>query len=961
MDQRPIIRMLGPVEIGPDGSIPTGPLECTLLAALAVSRGAVTVERLIDDLWGDDPPNSARNRVQALVSSLRRKIPREALLTRPTGYALADGLTDLNFFEQLVNQARAAAATGDLSAAVDAYAPALALWRGQAIEGCDSPRIAAAAEGLNELRRCVWEDYVDTRLAAGDHARLVPELAGLVAESPLRPRLRGQLMIALYRSGRQAEALEQYRTGAVLLAEASGMDPPADLVRLRDAILADQVPQARPSAIDVSADAWDVTVAAPRQLPAAPGDFVGRDHDLSTLADVLAPAAAADGSGPCVVASIAGMPGVGKTAFAVQLAHLISGQYPGGCLYADLAGTEPVPAQPATVLAGFLRALGLPSEAIPEVLDERAALFRSLVAGRRTLVVLDNAHDEQQVRPLLPGNAAAVLVTSRRLLSGLAGATFRTIGPLGEPDALALLGRIVGTARVDAEPQDARRIVELCGALPLAIRIASVRIAQGDTPTMHGFAVRLADTRRRLDELTAADLDVRATLAIAVRELPDDARHLLGALSRVPFPTVGTWLAAAMLGEGRHGARLLEQLRRAQLLLPTGTDRYRMHDLVRLYARETVTGDHDVVLALDALATRALAESERLPCHPVPTGDRHSLIVAEPVRRDALHWFDAELGNIMVGVQTAAHLGRSDLAWRLANATTNFFLLRGNADDGYRSHRLVLDEAGAELADTGRVLVSLGLAAFLRMRDRIAEAYAMARTAYRVARRTGEPWLIGTAALSWAVCAAMMGAQRMAVVAAAVATGWIARSEISTDALGYCLLIQHQLHPDLEFELIDAAADMFERNGDLWGLAEAQTFIGVAHYRHHRFDLAIKHLRISADAYGELGDVLNQNVADVFTGGAHVAAGQPQLAIPILRRALATARSTHHPWSEAKALHHIGNVHLASGAYDRAVDHLERAATIFQAIGQPRPLATTNRLLARARQGTPGGHPPPRR
>jgi DNA-binding SARP family transcriptional activator len=505
-------RLLGPVEAW-WGGMPVrlgGPKPRALLAVLLLRAGQVVpADALVDAIWGEEPPDTARALVQSYVSALRRALPGEAgetIQTRSPGYVLepGPGRVDLVRFEELTAQGRRAAAEGDHRSAARALREALALWRGPALGGVGGA-LRGEAVRLEEARQAALEERISAELEiAGQEADLATELTALVAAHPTRERLRGQLMLALYRLGRQADALAVYGEGRAVLADELGIDPGPELNRMHEAVLRAD-PGLLPGRRAVGPTPAARTGGAPRPvslLPPALGDFTGRETESAQVAEWLT---GPRGAMPVVVVS--GPAGVGKSALAVQAAHRVAERYPDGQLYAELHGfSEPVP--PGEVLGRLLRALGADP---PEDPAERGDLFRSLVAGRRVLLVLDDAGSESQVRPLLPGSASCgVLVTSRTRLGGLVGARRTDLDVLDDVCGLELLARVIGTTWGDPrEESAARRIVDLCGGLPLALRIAGARLAirRHWTPSM--LADRLADEHRRLDELSVGDL-VRA-------------------------------------------------------------------------------------------------------------------------------------------------------------------------------------------------------------------------------------------------------------------------------------------------------------------------------------------------------------------------------------------------------------------------------------------------------------------
>ncbi|HEX9039741.1 MAG TPA: BTAD domain-containing putative transcriptional regulator, partial [Trebonia sp.] len=509
------IRLLGPVGAW-DGerAIALGPRKQRLVfAVLALEAGrAVDVARLIDLAWPEDPPRTAQHAIQVCVSGLRsalRDVDELDVQLAGSGYLLAAdrSLIDAHRFRSLLSRARGT--TGD-AARIALLDEALALWSGAALDGTATPAVAERlCAGLEEARLGALEDRLDALLRLGRLREVLDELRGLVAVHPLRERLAGLLMTALYLDGRAAEALDEFRRCRQRLAEDLGLDAGPALRDLELAILRNEVPpepgDARPAVPEplpsaapaAPGETRDAGPPVPAQLPPTVAGFAGRDRELAELGALLA--SAPSGGGPVV--AVSGTAGVGKTALVVHWAHRHRDDFPDGQLYANLAGYAPAPPlPPERVLAGFLRALGVPAERIPPEVDEATGLYRSLLADRRVLVVLDNARDPGQVRPLLPGGAGCLtVITSRDRLAGLAvreGARLLPLGVLSKDEALAVLSAVLGADRVSAERDAAVAVAELCACLPLALRIAAAHLARQAGQPLSGLAAELREGNR---------------------------------------------------------------------------------------------------------------------------------------------------------------------------------------------------------------------------------------------------------------------------------------------------------------------------------------------------------------------------------------------------------------------------------------------------------------------------------
>ncbi len=565
--------------------------EITIAMLLLNANRVVTVERLLRAIYGEDLPPTCRSQVQIIVSALRRKFAdaggMETIVTHADGYRLQveDSRLDLRRFEQLVVEGRAAESA---EVAMARFRDALRLWRGPALQGLVSDPLQAVGRRLDELRMSVNEDRLNLELKLGRHHELVGELTELVEENPLRERLRGQLMLALHHSGRTAEALRVYQEARQILQDDLGLDPGADLQHLHQTVLRSDHPVPRSTAgTQLSAD------PVPRLLPTDVGDFTGRRAQLDRLGDCLG----ADVSGRAAVSvvALAGMGGVGKTSLAVHAAHGLAERFSDGQLFADLHGSSGEPVSPMAVLERFIRAFGLPVALIPNSLDERAETYRNLLANRRVLILLDDARSESQVAPLMPGSgAASVIVTSRDRLTGIPNAEHIELGVLEPAESLELLERIAGSARVRARPTTAAVIARQCAYLPLALRIVGARLSARPDWSMEQLATRLAEDTRRLDELSFRELSVRHGIATVYDRMDEQAQRLFRRLALLDMPMFPRWAGAALMEAPAHRAEdLLDDLVGLRLVESADTTRgqYRLHGLVRLFARERLMAE----------------------------------------------------------------------------------------------------------------------------------------------------------------------------------------------------------------------------------------------------------------------------------------------------------------------------------------------------------------------------------
>lgn len=599
--------ILGPVEVRVDGRLlpVDGAKQRTVLAALLLSGGrVVSDDRLSELLWGRNPPVTMTAQLYTHISRLRKRCaPWLHLVRRGPGYTMDhSGVRfDWEEFQRLAEQGRGELADGRYADAAERLHTALALWRGPALSDVTGFLEETELPRLEEARISAVEHRIEAELALGRHARSVPELTRLVAEHPLREALRGQLMTALYRCDRRADALAVYERGRRVLRDELGMDPGAGLRHVHYGVLRGDLPgPAAPEPVRVrlhkagragvpgpesmAGDIWAGLV--PAMLPTDIGDLSGRAEQLAVVSDALR----APGRGGATV--LTGAPGTGTSALAVHAAHRCREDFPHGQLYADLREEDGGPKDPLDVLGWFLRALGAGHHDLPAALDERAQLYRSRLDGRRALVVLDNAVEDRQVRPLLVnGDGCRTLITGHSSLTSVEGVRLVRLDPLDAAEGRLLLAALAGPGRVAAEPEAADRIVARCDGLPLALRICAARLAAYPQWRLAHLADRLAPADRRLGELSLGSLDVRATLSRCHARLAPTARYAFRVLAHREEGSAFTARQAAVelrWPEGRT-EDVLESISEVRLLdiIADGDQlRYRYRTLVRLFARE---------------------------------------------------------------------------------------------------------------------------------------------------------------------------------------------------------------------------------------------------------------------------------------------------------------------------------------------------------------------------------------
>lgn len=715
-------RILGPLEfqsetdwtgIGTDK--PRSLFACLLLNAGQV----VPSDALIFELWGDTPPPTASNLVSVYVHQLRRTIgdPEGRVLAyRRPGYQLAtrEGDTDLQQFESLLTRGRGMLATGgDAAVAAELLTEAEGLWRGRFMaDVTPSALVSSEAERAAELRLSAIELRIEADLKCGRHAETIPELRRLVAEHPLRERLWLMLMRALSDAGRHAESVSTYGQARAAIAEHLGVDPGPELQQFHAGLITvrDPAPHLRGVRGETNSGGMaEPFPAYPAQLPADISDFTGRSAEVDLLKTMLTGHDTSAGSDATRVAVVVGAAGAGKTALAVHTAHQVRSLFPDGQLYADLRGGSATPAESAELLARFLRDLGVQGDKVPASAEERAALYRTRLSDRRVLVVLDNAKDSAQIRPLLPGSAScAVIVTSRDRTLCLLGSGFIDLSTLPRAEALALFSLITGDGRAAAEPQAVAQILDACGGLPLAVRICAARLATRGQWPIATLAERLTDERRHLDELRVGDLEVRGSFKVSYDSLTTSGDKVPPARM---FRMLGLWpgqrislpAATALVGgQEAEVAVALETLVDANLLESPEPDSYQAHDLLHLFGAEQARAE-DTAEERHAAVTRLLgwylrrataAADVAAPYrYRVPSQQRTLPTAIPGSTADALAWSDREQANVIAVIRQAAGAGLLEMTWQLATVISPLWSRRGNWAACITANRIAVDSA----------------------------------------------------------------------------------------------------------------------------------------------------------------------------------------------------------------------------------------------------------------------------
>jgi DNA-binding SARP family transcriptional activator len=725
--------VLGPVDVrhGVTAVAFDRPRQRAVLGYVLLNAGrGVTVDQLVEALWGGTGPSTARSQVQSDVAAIRRMLARfgSSCLSKPASGAyridVAPEDLDLQMFLDLVRRARQALPIQPRQAAED-LRDALALWRGTAFADVRAAYVEAARVWLDESRLTAYELIAEAELALGRYPELITELTPIVHAHPLRETLATRLMLALYRAGRQADALQVARHVRAELADREGLDPSQAVIELETAILRrDPALDHEPAAEARPARGGPPVV--PAQLPPSTVSFVGRQDDIDRLDALLAAHTDAPPPASNLVVALVGTAGVGKTTLAVHWAHKVRHRFPDGQFYADIRSYSSAPRlRPIDVLARFLTALGVPDNQIPSELDRAVALYRSLLVDRRVLVLLDNVEGANDVRPLLPGGGCLVVATSRNRMSGLVardGAQQIVLDVLGPDEATAMITHILGVDQVAAEPEAAATLAAACAGLPLALGIAAANILAHPVRSIrdHVSDLQVGDSLSALELACDHDIAVRAAFEPSYQALAAPARRLLRLCGLVPGPDV-TAEAAAALADTSAVPRLLDELTSAHLLTEHTPGRYSLHDLLRQYAVERAVSE-------DSADERGAA-LRRLYAHYVATADaavdlvkpgsprlgRDEVPAAAPPRQfattaEALSWLASERANMVAAVRAAAADGIHRAAGRLADALRGYLWVRSNVVDWLLVDTVALSAAIADddLAAEAAAHLSLG-------------------------------------------------------------------------------------------------------------------------------------------------------------------------------------------------------------------------------------------------------------
>jgi DNA-binding SARP family transcriptional activator/Flp pilus assembly protein TadD len=958
-----LVRLLGPVQawLGDRELELGGPQRQALLALLALrSNNVVSRSELIDGLWGQDPPLSAVNALHVHVTRLRKTLeprrasraPGQVLLAAGSGYSLRlrPGQLDAEVFERHLDAARVSRSGGDLPAAKESLDAALRLCRTAPLPGLPGPWAEIERVRLGEQRLAAIEERAELMLILGRTTEVAAELAALVREYPLREGLRGLLMLALYRSGRQADALAEFADARGVLVEDLGLEPGPALRRLHEQILAADPALDLPAAAPPMPDRPE-----PAQLPADVDAFTGRAAALAELDRIAASISGSDDRPAPVVICVSGTAGVGKTALAAHWARRVRGSFPDGQLYVNLRGYDPgQPVQAGDALAGFLRALGMRGDEIPREVDERAAAYRTLLEGRRVLVVLDNAGTAEQVRPLLPGSPSnLVLVTSRDSLAGLVarhGARRLELDPLPARDSADLLRALIGD-RARAEPSATATLARQCAGLPLALRVAAELATASPQMALAQLAGELADERRL--ELLDAGGDpgsaVRGVLSWSYHRLAAGPARTFRLLGLSPGPDLDPYAAAALTGTSHADAcRALELLARSHLSHRTRPGRYSMHDLLRAYAAELAAAEDsaaerhaaltrlfDYYVATAALAMDALVPAERhiRPRVGGPAGSAPPVATVGAARG----WLDSERAVLVaMTVHVEAH-GWPGHATGLAGTLYRYLETGGHFPDAVTIHSAARRAAGrlGDRAAEATAHTNLGLVDWRQ--GRYQQAAGHHRTVLRISREIDDRQREATALNNLGIVYERQGGLDQAAkhyrqaAALAAELGDSTGEAQSLANLGGIDCLQGRYEPAAS--KLRRSLAIFRQIADQQGQSAVLSGLGVVNGRQGRHGQAIENYRQALAVAGGIGDRPGQIEAHNGLGVVLLAAGHPEQASVQHSAALALASGIGEKYEQARAHDGLARACQLTGDHSQARWHWEYALGLFDVLG----------------------------
>lgn len=957
--------ILGQLRVVDDSgrSIPlTAARQRTLLAALLLRANQIVPgDALAEILWDGEPPRGAAGTLRTYVMRLRKALGPEGgarIETCEPGYRIRLGAGELDLDAFAAHSARAQAAmreTADWPAVAQSATAALALWRETPL--IDVPSQALHNEWLPQLEMRhlqVTEWRIEADLMTGGPEALIPEVSALIQRHPLRESLYRLLMLSLARAGQTGEALAVYRDARATLIEQLGTEPGPALRRLHQEILRGGEaaptrlePTQKPATRRAGSDRGGAAAApgSPRQLPNNTGAFVGRDRELAQLASLVATAGSTEACETVVVSAIGGMGGVGKTALAVRAAHQASALFPDGQLFVDLRGH--LSAGPGLTahdaLASLLSALGVPGTKIPAETDDRSALYRSLLADRRTLILLDNAANAAQIRPLVPASPGSlVIVTSRSTLAGLDDAHFLRLDVLAESEARALLHRIAGEGRLPREHPALRELVALCGGLPLALRIAAAHLRHQPHLDLESYVAALRDNADRLSALNDGERNLSAVFDSSYAALSPSEQQLFRLLGLVPGFDFDAYVAANLLGtELRTAERLLELLLADNLLVQRKAGRYEFHDLMRAYAERIVETQDRIASSrlLDYYETTARRADRLISLHSVPLETPRPQPRTAPDLADAgraTAWMRAERDNLMAAVRAKDTPPERALA--LTQALAAFLQQQGPWSEAAGLHAAAADTA----RDTGNALAeahaqwSLGRVRFItgRYQAAVETLRAAVATYQRLDQQVGEAnarWDLGRA-LQFTGAPTEAADEYNRALMLYRAHGDVAGQAHALHELARLRYIDSDLEAAATLE--EQALSAYQRAANRLGQANA--LLGLGKIRHAQGAPDAAELIDQATAiYRSLGNRFGEANALIAVGRIRHAAGQPAVAAELYEEALTQYRNFGGRQGEANALHDLGRAQQDLGRIDAASGLYAQAKLLFEDLNDP--------------------------
>jgi DNA-binding SARP family transcriptional activator len=944
------------------------------MLALNANR-ATSVDQLVDAIWDIDPPPTARGQIQVLVSALRKVLAGTDLTirTQSPGYLLnvPSGQLDSELFAQLVASARTHAAAQRYAEAADDLHTALDLWRGPPLAGLPGNSMRHEATLLEDRRLAAYEERIRLDLLLGRHEEIVSELRALVAEQPLRERLYGFLMLSLYRSGRQAEALEAWRQARSVLVNEVGIEPGQELQDMAIAILnrdpALEPPKPTTPAPAIASRFMVAEQPVPRQLPASIADFTGREDLLDEIKQVLGRPHPSASPYAVRIVAISGRGGVGKSSLAIRAGQELSSAFPDGQLYADSRSSNFD--DTAKVLTRFLRSLGVNGTAIPEDQLDRVRMYRSLLAGKRMLIMLDDVRTEAEVRQLVPGDpGCAVIITSRTRLSSLPGAHWIDVDVFDNNKSVELLGKIIGQDRMRAEPDVAGELADLCDGLPLALRIAGARLASRRHWHLADLVRRLRDQARVLDELAHGGLELRSNIGLTYSGLPAAVQRLFRLFGLVTASDFPAWVAAALLDVSiAEAENLIECLIDARVLdvvkFPTeGVLRYRLHDLINVYARERLAETESPAERRAALSRylggwlSLVEEAHRWEYG----GDFTILHGAAPRWRppeggwyavgDPMALLESGQRGLMAAISQAADEDMDELCWDLSLTSVTSFEAKGYHDEWLESARTAY--AAARRADNHRgqaaMLYSLGTLHLSSKNLGAADRHlGLALTRFEALGDTHG------CALVLRNAAHVHRLRGDAAAAVAKYDESLEKSRATGDLIAEAHILCSMARIRIVERDYDAATRMLD---DALAICEHTRCTRVESqvmYRFAELHLAMDNLELARRTLNRTlrmvrgrGDRIGEAYTLYSLGVVRHREGRLDNAEATLSHSLALARKLGERWVAAQSRYALGEVALARGDKSTAVDHLVGAERLFDALGSALWHARTLVLLS---------------